>query len=225
MSWYACISLITLLFNPQLKTQQVNGEKTNPVPIELTLRSSPYIADAIIFGTGRTQIGALILPSEASQHFLHDEFTRRIASIVALANADAPSHSQLSVETLVFLPYGTVIPRADKGSILRPKVYKEFEKMIKEVYKRLEGELESKDKLRAEGEGKAKVVVREVIGRTIEWPIEGLEDDTDLFNFGLDSLQSTRIRNAIQRVRTFFVSSFDSFFRRGLELTKACLGD
>lgn len=97
--------------------------------------------------------------------------------------------------------------------------------MIKEVYKRLEGELESKDKLRAEGEGKAKVVVREVIGRTIEWPIEGLEDDTDLFNFGLDSLQSTRIRNAIQRVRTFFVSSFDSFFRRGLELTKACLGD
>ncbi|KAN0090779.1 hypothetical protein V8E55_004345 [Tylopilus felleus] len=167
----------------------VNGEKTNPVPIELTLRSSPYIADAIIFGTGRTQIGALILPSEASQHFLHDEFTRRIASIVALANADAPSHSQLSVETLVFLPYGTVIPRADKGSILRPKVYKEFEKMIKEVYKRLEGELESKDKLRAE----------EVIGRTIEWPIEGLEDDTDLFNFGLDSLQSTRIRNAIQR--------------------------
>ncbi|KAG9316268.1 hypothetical protein JVU11DRAFT_2297 [Chiua virens] len=29
----------------------VNGEKTNPVPIELTLRSSSYIAEAIVFGT------------------------------------------------------------------------------------------------------------------------------------------------------------------------------
>jgi len=30
---------------------------------------------------------------------------------------------------------------------------------------------------------------------------DGLEDDTDLFSFGLDSLAATRIRNALQRVR------------------------
>jgi len=40
----------------------------------------------------------------------------------------------------VFLPYGTHIPRADKGSILRPKVYREFEKVTEEMYRRLEGE-------------------------------------------------------------------------------------
>ncbi|KAH0827399.1 male sterility protein-domain-containing protein [Lanmaoa asiatica] len=177
----------------------VNGEKTNPVPIELTLRSSPYIADAIVFGSGRTQIGALILPTETAQHCSHDELTYRVASIVALANVDAPSHSQLSTEALVFLPYGTQIPRADKGSILRPKVYKEFEKLIEEAYRRLEGEVGSKGKRHVEGEGEARVVVREVILRTIERPIDGLEDDADLFDFGLDSLQSTRIRNTIQR--------------------------
>ncbi|KAG8213592.1 L-aminoadipate-semialdehyde dehydrogenase [Butyriboletus roseoflavus] len=177
----------------------VNGEKTNPVPIELTLRSSPYIADAIVFGTGRTQIGALILPTEAAQRCSYDEFTRRVASVVALANADAPSHSQLSTEALVFLPYGTQIPRADKGSTLRPKVYKEFEKMIEEVYRHIEGEVGSEGKTRVEGEGEAREILREVIERTIERPMDGLEDDTDLFDFGLDSLQSTRIRNAVQR--------------------------
>lgn len=101
----------------------------------------------------------------------------------------------------MFLPYGTQIPRADKGSILRAKVYKEFEEVIDEVYRRIEGEVGSEGKRRVEGEGEAREVVREVIGRTIERPIDGLEDDMDLFDFGLDSLQSTRIRNAIQRVR------------------------
>ncbi|KIJ19149.1 hypothetical protein PAXINDRAFT_161353 [Paxillus involutus ATCC 200175] len=177
----------------------VNGEKTNPVPIELTLRSSPYIADAVVFGAARTQIGALILPTEAGEDYSHEEFARRVASVIALANAEAPSHSQLSTEALVFLPYGTVIPRADKGSIIRLRAYKEFEKMIDEVYMRLEGELGSETKRRLEGEDEARVVVRELIGQTIERPIDNLVDDTDLFEFGLDSLQSTRIRNAIQR--------------------------
>ena len=103
----------------------------------------------------------------------------------------------------MFLPYGTQIPRADKGSILRPKVYKEFETVIEEVYKRLEGEVGPDGKKHVEGEREARAAVREVIDRTIERPLDELEDDTDLFDFGLDSLQSSRIRNAIQRVRAF----------------------
>ncbi|KAG2150553.1 hypothetical protein DEU56DRAFT_34970 [Suillus clintonianus] len=116
-----------------------NGQ-TNPVPIELTLRSSPYIADAVIFGAGRTQIGALILPTEIGKDCSPSELVKLVAPIVALVNAEAPSHSQLAMEALVFLPYGTVIPRADKGSILRPRVYKEFEGVINEVYRRLDGD-------------------------------------------------------------------------------------
>ena len=111
----------------------------------------------------------------------------------------------------MFLPYGTLIPRADKGSILRPKVYKEFEKVIEEAYVRLEGELGSEGKKRVEGEMDARVVVREVVRRSIERSTDGLEDDTDFFDFGLGSLRSTRIRNALQRVRVWVLveSSFD----------------
>ena len=76
---------------------------------------------------------------------------------------------------------------------MRLKAYKEFEKVIEDVYKRLEGEVAPEGKIRVEAEGEAKVVLREVIGRTIERPIDGLEDDTDLFDFGFDSLQSARV--------------------------------
>lgn len=119
----------------------------------------------------------------------------------------------------MFLPYGTLIPRADKGSILRPKVYKEFEKVIEEVYERLEGAIGAGGKRHVEGEVEARVVVREVIEKMIERPINGLEDDTDLFDFGLDSLQSSRIRNAIQRVRVSRVSTILC----GLGLTRVSL--
>lgn len=177
----------------------VNGEKTNPVPMELTLRSSPYIADAVIFGAGRIQIGALILPTEAGKDYSPSELVKLVAPIVALANAEAPSHSQLASEALEFLPYGTVIPRADKGSILRPRVYKEFEGIINEVYKRLEGDIDEDGKRRLTNEAEARTAIRGIISKMVDRPINNLEDDTDLFNFGLDSLQSSRIRNAIQR--------------------------
>ncbi|KAG2059105.1 L-aminoadipate-semialdehyde dehydrogenase [Suillus hirtellus] len=177
----------------------VNGEKTNPVPMELTLRSSPYIADAIIFGAGRIQIGALILPTEIAKDCSASELAKLVAPIVALANAEAPSHSQLASEALVFLPHGTVIPRADKGSIIRPRVYKEFEGIINEVYKRLEGDIDEDGKRRLTDEADARTAIRDVIGKTVDRPIDSLEDDTDLFDFGLDSLQSSRIRNTIQR--------------------------
>ncbi|KAG1862517.1 L-aminoadipate-semialdehyde dehydrogenase [Suillus subalutaceus] len=177
----------------------VNGEKTNPVPMELTLRSSPYIADAVIFGAGRIQIGALILPTEIVKDCSPSELVKLVAPIVALTNAEAPSHSQLASEALEFLPYGTVIPRADKGSILRPRVYKEFEGVINEVYERLEGDIDEDGKRRLTDEAEARTAIRDIISKTVDRPIDNLEDDTDLFDFGLDSLQSSRIRNTIQR--------------------------
>lgn len=112
----------------------VSGEKTNPVPIELTLKGeSPYIAEAIIFGSGRSHIGALILPTDLGSELSEREMWEKIKPVIEKANGEAPSHSQLMPEMLIFLPPGTTIPRADKASIIRPKCYKLFEGVIEEV--------------------------------------------------------------------------------------------
>ena len=110
----------------------------------------------------------------------------------------------------MFLPFSTYIPRADKGSFLRPKCYKLFEDTIEGVYKRLEGEGEEEGVERKDvGDISAvEEYVMEIV-KDVEGG-EGLEMDTDLFDRGLDSLQATRIRNAIQRVSSVLSSVYSS---------------
>jgi len=183
-------------------TYQVNGEKTSPVSIESTLRGTcPAISDAVVFGSGRSQIGALIILSPSVDPSLPpSELFKLIQTSINLANSSAPSHSQLSEEMLVFLPAGTVIPRADKGSFLRPKVYAAFKDVIDSVYRRLEGEEEEGVEKKAVGSvDEVKSWLKEVVAKTAGRDT-GLDKETDLFEFGLDSLEAGRIRNQIQRV-------------------------
>lgn len=133
---------------------------------------------------------------------------------------------------LVFLPSSTVIPRADKGSFIRRKVYVELAAQIDQgsfapslsppppchshplcaAYDSLEG---------VDG-GDAKIgslesvqgFVRDLVVSVAE--ADGLEDETDLFTFGLDSLTATRIRNALQRVRSLFSLVVDILLTRFL---------
>lgn len=76
------------------------------VPIELSIRgNSPYVAEAIVFGAGRPQIGCLILPSELGQDLSTDKkaFLEKIWPVVEEANAQAPTHSRLLPEMVAIL--------------------------------------------------------------------------------------------------------------------------
>lgn len=157
------------------------------------------MTDCVVFGAGRAQIGALIIvsdlvPADADPATIYE----LVKPAIDLANSAAPSHSQLAEETIVFLPAGTVIPKADKGSILRPKVYVAMKDVIDGVYARLEGEGVS-GTVKFEAESDLKKWLFEVVVKTAGRD-KGLEDDTDLFDFGLDSLEAGRIRNTLQRV-------------------------
>lgn len=178
----------------------MTGEKVNPVPIELTLRGeSPYIKDAIVFGVERSQTGALVILSDTVNPATpRSELVKLVGPAVELANSEAPSHSRLTEEMLVFLPADTAIPRADKGSFIRRKVYAEFKDVIDCAYSDLEGGSGGSRAVGALGEMRSHI--RELIA-SIAKSSDGLEDDTDLFSYGLDSLAATRIRNALQRVR------------------------
>ncbi|KAI5478357.1 hypothetical protein MNV49_005208 [Pseudohyphozyma bogoriensis] len=179
----------------------MNGEKVNPVPIELALKQDPAISEAIVFGAERTQAGAIILLSENADPKLSREATLAlIAPAVKFANAAAPTHSRLSEELIILLPFGTAIPRADKGSFIRRKVYVAFKEQIDRAYAALEGDdgVDEKEKKKVgsveEMEAHIFKLVKDVSGSDV-----GLKKDTDLFTFGLDSLAAGRIRNSLQR--------------------------
>lgn len=68
--------------------------------------------ECIVFGDGKPQTGALILPSEAGAELSRDKakFIKTIWPVIADANASAPSHSRILPEMVDVLPYGTDIP-------------------------------------------------------------------------------------------------------------------
>ncbi|KAJ7257959.1 L-aminoadipate-semialdehyde dehydrogenase [Mycena haematopus] len=179
---------------------QTLGEKTNPVPIELAIRgNSPYVAEAIVFGAGKPQVGCLILPSDLAQSFSNAEIMEKIWPVVEQANAQAPTHSRILPEMIEILPHGTQIPIATKMSILRPACYAKFKDLIEGVYARFEQEGDEKSKLRL-----AKPELEAFIFNTIVKALgpaksANLDSKVDLFAFGVDSLQGTRIRNVCQK--------------------------
>ncbi|WVF69836.1 hypothetical protein IAT40_004615 [Kwoniella sp. CBS 6097] len=181
---------------------QTLGEKTNPVPIELAIRgNSPLVAECIVFGDGRPQTGALILPSEQGAELSKDKkaYIDAIWPVIAEANAAAPTHSRILPEMVDVLPYGTEIPVATKMSILRPACYKKFADLINAIYDRFEhGTGQPKKDISTKPEMEA-FLTETILTALGEKASGGLEPSTDLFAYGVDSLQATRVRNVITK--------------------------
>ncbi|KAK8847380.1 hypothetical protein IAR55_005238 [Kwoniella newhampshirensis] len=181
---------------------QTLGEKTNPVPIELAIRgNSPLVAECIVFGDGRPQVGALILPSEQGAELSKDKkaFIDAIWPVIAEANAAAPTHSRILPEMIDIIPYGTDIPVATKMSILRPACYKKFAPLIDAIYDRFErGTGEPKKDITSKPEMEA-FLTETILTALGEKASTGLTPTTDLFAYGVDSLQATRVRNVITK--------------------------
>ncbi|KAJ7355604.1 L-aminoadipate-semialdehyde dehydrogenase [Mycena albidolilacea] len=179
---------------------QTLGEKTNPVPIELAIRgNSPYVAEAIVFGAGKPQTGCLILPSDLAKDLSNAEIMEKIWPVVEQANAQAPTHSRILPEMIEILPYGTQIPIATKMSILRPACYTKFKDIIEGVYARFEQEGDEGSKLRLEKSELEQFILNAIVKALGPVKSVNLDSKVDLFAFGVDSLQGTRIRNVFQK--------------------------
>lgn len=197
-----------------------NGEKTNPVPMELAIRSSPYVAECLVFGAGRAQTGVLVVPSSlavekaqaessaASEASLDRQLGRLVWKAVEAANREAPSHSRVVPELVKLLPADTKFSSADKGSLIRAKVVKAFEQEIAQAYADYEAGtaagLESVQIQQVDDEPSAISVVAQVVsevsGRPISPPPASAEFfNVDLIQLGIDSLQANRIRNLLQQ--------------------------
>lgn len=117
---------------------------------------------------------------------------------VDFANKSAPSHSQIQPELVYVLPFGMEVPLATKGSILRPACYAKFKDVIDGIYENYES-ASSVKKLSLDKSG-LEQHIRGILEQTIgKEKAQSIQADTDLFNFGIDSLQSARIRMLLVR--------------------------
>ncbi|KAL8694896.1 MAG: hypothetical protein Q9218_000560 [Villophora microphyllina] len=170
----------------------INGEKVLPLPIEGHIKRHPLVREAVVFGVARPMPGLLAFRADKAKDLTDEEFIKEIWSDVEGANRDAEGFSQISKDMIVPLPADVEYPQADKGSIIRPQMYRAFEEKINEVYDRLEQQQEGTLVLDIPGlEEHLLDIGRDLVGQQLE------NKNTDFFSAGMDSLCAIQMRGLI----------------------------
>ncbi|THU89990.1 acetyl-CoA synthetase-like protein [Dendrothele bispora CBS 962.96] len=188
-----------------------NGEKTNPVPLELIISSSPHLLGCFMFGRSRTQAGVAVEPKEPidlSSPTAIASFRNTIFPWIERANALAPQYSRIFKELILITDPKKKgpLPRTPKGDVQRKKAEEMYGKEIEKIYREVEdlvGGEWAKGPERWDRDEDVRAFVGRVIGGTVG--AQGGEDgnrmevdpERDLFLQGCDSLQATYIRQAI----------------------------
>jgi hypothetical protein len=172
----------------------MNGEKVLPLPIEGRVRKEELVQEAVVFGVGKVVPGIIVFRSEKSKGLSNEEFLERIWPAVQDANSRAEAFSQISKEMVVLVPEGEDYPRTEKGTFIRPQIYKKYERLIEAAYDAFEN-------------GQAGTLVldipqleefilthfREDLGVTLE------SSQSDFFAAGVDSLQAIKMWGWLKR--------------------------
>jgi thioester reductase-like protein len=171
----------------------VNGEKVLPLPIEGRIRQDRMVQEAAVFGIGRSVPGVIIFRSHDAREMSDDEFFEAVWPAVEDANARAESFSRVPKELVILVAADTEYPKTDKGTFIRAKIYDQFKNEIETKYSDFEnGSLGDLTLEVPELEKWLLTEFNKELGVSL-----GL--DTDFYQAGIDSLQSTRMWSSIKK--------------------------
>ena len=171
----------------------VNGEKVLPLPIEGRIRQDRMVQEAAVFGIGRSVPGVIIFRSHDAKDMSDDEFFEAVWPAVEDANAKAESFSRVPKELVILVAADTEYPKTDKGTFIRAKIYDQFKEEIEIKYSDFENGCLGDLTLEApELEKWLLSEFNKELGITLEL-------DTDFYQAGIDSLQSTRMWSSIKK--------------------------
>ncbi|KAI8995250.1 acetyl-CoA synthetase-like protein [Trametes punicea] len=173
-----------------------NGEKTNPVPLEIIINEDSLIKASMIFGQGRFQNGVLIQPADSLGVDRRNPKQLEKPTIER-ANKFAPQHSRIFKEMILIADPAKPFHYNVKGLLRRKFILEDYKEEIEDLYSDVENSAVSAVDAPALWDDKSTLdFVRSVVHDTLGHPIS---DDADIFRNGGDSLQATRIRNIILR--------------------------
>ncbi|KAM5505989.1 putative NRPS-like protein biosynthetic cluster [Microsporum canis] len=179
-----------------------NGEKLNPLSFEKSMESHPGVRSALIIGSERFQAGLIIEPQPKQLTVGPREFIDHVWPWIENANAQCPTHAKVWKSMVVLATPEKPFIFTSKGSIMRQATYQLYQAEIDQLYAK---EKVSNDVGVAEFHGQAnstavKSLLRETF-RAMLHPIQGeLQDTTDIFHLGANSLQILQLSNELNRI-------------------------
>ena len=186
------------------------GEKVLPTTLEKTTAEHPAVKDVLAFGDARASLGLLVEISEAfeTEYSSADgelKFLESFKPYVERGNTVTDSHGKISMD-MIIITHSSSKPllRTDKGSLARKANYTAFEEEIKRCYDK--AELVNVDPLPMPNDKKGDEMLRKAIKTLIlscshgkvDFVSSPEGDSVDFFEVGMDSLEATRLRRALQ---------------------------
>ncbi|KAA1470119.1 acetyl-CoA synthetase-like protein [Dentipellis sp. KUC8613] len=171
-----------------------NGLKVNTKEIETLLLEDHQISRLVTFGAGRFLIGAILLPAQPPAS--PDAFIDAIWPTIERINGAVPKHAKLLREMLLVASPNKPFVLTDKNSVKTKDTLALYADEIEQAYANLETDASSDVPIPQTFDAPSlrafvKELISLVVGRA------DVEDDANLFENGVDSLQAIRIRSAL----------------------------
>ncbi|KAL4867350.1 hypothetical protein BDV12DRAFT_209938 [Aspergillus spectabilis] len=205
-----------------------NGEKANPLVIEGVARNHPNVAEAITFGSNRPRLGLFLIRAKGCPNETEEQVVDSVLPAIEKCNAENPAYAYISRDMIRVLPADTVYRKTDKGTVIRSAFYRDFSEQINQVY----DQEDASGNQVLEG-GELNTFLRNSLLDITSIEPSALQDSTDVFSLGVDSLQSLRLRSVILKTLSLggrklsqnFVFENPSIQAMADELTRLRLGD
>ncbi|EKM50503.1 uncharacterized protein PHACADRAFT_213424 [Phanerochaete carnosa HHB-10118-sp] len=190
----------------------ITGKKASANSLETALRACPAVSEAVVFGTERPALGAIILPASSSTS------RQEILEQVHFVNDSSTPYARIPDQLVIILGASAAadIPKTSKGSVIRPKALQAFATLIEEAYKRLdsssaepEDNVDCRVDTSLSGEADVKTYIRDCVLKALrqrqhsQASADGPSDTSDgddLFNAGIDSVQAVVVRSSLQKL-------------------------
>ena len=175
-----------------------NGEKVRPTKLEAIVSEDTNVRDCITFGEGREHLG-LLIEADTNSSLDTASVAEDVWPVLEKANEHIDSHGKISKDMLLVTdPSTNPLPRTAKGSLARKEIFQSFEAEINEVYERTSETQIDPMPDPADTEGLTEYL-RQAVYEALQLPLDkrmlGLADD--LFEFGMNSLQATRLSSRL----------------------------
>lgn len=198
-----------------------NGEKFNPVIFEKDIEGHPAVKGALVVGQGRFQSGLILELNTAKDP---EAFLEEIWPYVERANENMAAHGRVWKSKIAIANPKKPFHRAPKGNIMRRMTNELYKDEIEALYSN-EGSAELLGQIDASADEAAiHEFVRQAIRITLPKVSDQLDEEADLFTFGIDSLQVLGLANAIGHALPKKEGSRDATFKPRMVYSNPTVG-
>ena len=176
-----------------------NGEKVNPRILEAMLFECSLVSAAIVFGDGQFEIGVIVQPSSPLSLPELEAFKSAVWPIIRQAGERMDTHARISSKGAILVaPPDALLPRSDKGSLMRKEAHRMFEAEIAAVYQALNNRVAGSSTLQLRMDDLVQDL-KSMVQTGLVWRLkpEDWTVDDDLFEMGMDSLQALQLRRLL----------------------------